>query len=281
MTERLSDTHDHRRLAGRALALLAAGALLLAACGGSDDSDNSTDTGEESAAEVEEFGYEGDIGPEFWGELDPEWEVCATGNEQSPIDLGPAESAELDAVTITYVPVTASVADVGATIKATFSPGSSILVDGITFNLLQVHFHAPSEHVVDGAAADAEFHFVHEAADGALAVIGILVDDGEANDVYAPLIDAIGATPKPGQGDPVEVDIDVAALMGDVGATYRYDGSLTTPPCSEGVRWIVRGERITLSSAQIDILTERYEGNARPAQDLGERDLLSDLPTGG
>lgn len=258
----------------RAVALVAVGALAFGACGGDDEPDT-------EAPEVEEFGYEGDIGPEFWGELDPEWALCSTGDEQSPIDLGPADSATLTPITVAYVPVTASVADVGATIKATFSPGASITLDDTRYELLQVHFHAPSEHIIDGEAAVAEFHFVHQSADGALAVIGILVDSGEANEVYAPLVDAIGATPTPGGGDPVEVDVDVAALMGEIGDTYRYDGSLTTPPCSQGVQWIVRSERIALSPAQIDILTERYEGNARPAQDLGDRDLVTDLPTGG
>jgi carbonic anhydrase len=279
-----------RRVGARTAVAVLIGALLLGACGGDDTGPASTEpvTSEPATTEpasgggeVEAFGYEGELGPDNWGTLDEEWELCATGEEQSPIDLGPASSAELAGITVSYLPVAATVTDVGATIRADFAPGSSITVDDTTYELLQVHFHAPSEHIVNGTSADAEFHFVHKSAEGNLAVIGVLVVAGAPNDVYAPLVDAIGATPAPGAGDPIELDVDVPALMGDIGLTFRYDGSLTTPPCSEGVRWIVRAESIELSPEQIGLLTDKYEGNARPVQELGERDLLTDLPANG
>jgi carbonic anhydrase len=258
------------------------GLLVLSSCGGGDGGSTATDAPvSEAAGEVEAFGYEGEIGPNRWAELDPEWELCATGNEQSPIDLGVAVEAMLSGIEVSYATSTATITDIGATIRADFSPGSSITVDGVRYDLAQVHYHAPSEHILNNVAADAEFHFVHKSADGELAVIGVLVFTGETNSVYAPLVDGISATPAVGMGDPVEIEIDVSALMGELGATFRYDGSLTTPPCSEGVEWIVRSETIELSAAQVASLTARYEGNARPVQGLGERQLLTDALNAG
>ena len=240
--------------------------LALAACGSTA-----------APSERPEFGYAGEVGPERWGDLAADWRTCATGTRQSPLDLaGPEEGAVADPV-FRYVAGDGSVMDSGHTITIAVAPGSSLVLDGTTFALEQLHFHSPGEHGFDGVPAAVEWHFVHRSPGGSLAVVAVLLDDGRESAAWAPVVAAIGAAPPDGR--PAQVrGLDPATLLPAGRGSVRYEGSLTTPPCTEGVRWIVLTERLQLSAEQLAAHRDRYVGNARPIQDRGGRPVRQDEP---
>ena len=200
-------------------------------------------------------------------------ETCATGEQQSPVDLAGAESEDLADVEFDYSAADASVLDNGHTVQTTFEDAGSIELDGETYELRQFHFHSPSEHQVDGVPYAAEMHLVHESDDGRLAVVGVLVQDGMDNPVVDTVLDAV---PEEGADARDLGVLDPAALLPDERATFRYDGSLTTPPCSEGVAWSVLVEPVTWSTAQLAAFAERHPDSHRPVQPVGDRVLVLD-----
>ncbi len=219
------------------------------------------------------WSYAGADGPEHWGTLSPDFAACAAGRMQSPIDLTGAVNATPPALTFAYKPSPLTIVNNGHTIQVDYAPGSTLSVDGEAFELLQFHFHAPSEHSVDGARAPMEVHLVHKSAAGTLAVIGVLMDAGAANAVLAPVWEHMPH--EPGRADVADATIDAAALLPpDTERYFRYKGSLTTPPCSEGVRWFVMTERISLVEASIAAFEDTAGPNARPIQALNERLLI-------
>lgn len=240
------------RLLG-ALVLLGA----LAACGG-DDAEP------EEHAEAAHWTYDD---PDAWGE------ECATGDRQSPIDLVRGAEEDLADIDFDYDADHVTVANNGHTIMASYPPGRSIAVDGETYELLQFHLHAPSEHTVDGVPAAAELHLVHQADDETLAVVAVLIEEGAAEPDVASMMEQVPAV----EGEEVDPGaVDPLALLPDTRRTWRYDGSLTTPPCSEGVKWMVMAEPVTWSADQITAFTELYDGSARPVQPLNDREPVLD-----
>ena len=220
--------------------------------------------------------YEGDAGPAAWGSLDEAYALCATGAEQSPIDLANAEAFDLVNVQTDYHTSALTILNNGHTIQANYDAGSSIVVNQSTYALAQFHFHTPSEHSIDGEQFPMEAHFVHRSADGALAVIGVMLIEGEAdNAAFAPVFDAMPAE----AGEPIAVEnvtLDVNAMLPTDPRFYTYRGSLTTPPCSEGVRWIVMTTPVEVSAAQLAAFQALFAHNARPVQPVLERGLLID-----
>lgn len=254
------------RLARASSVFLVAG-LLLAGCTSSPDGDQNESASSDDTLgvyEKAEWSYSGDTGPEQWGTLSPAYAAC-DGSQQSPIDLTTPSEADGPAFGEAYSASTAEVIDTGHGIQVNTS-GGTLTVDGTTYELLQFHVHTPSEHTVDGSSYPAEVHLVHKAPDGTLAVIGVFVEEGAENDGLNPWVQA-----EPDDGSALEYD--VSALLPDAPTYYTYDGSLTTPPCSEVVRWIVMDETIEASPAQLDRLRDRHDGNARPVQPLGDRTL--------
>lgn len=216
------------------------------------------------------WGYHGEDGPDRWGELSDEYATCASGSEQSPIDLGSATPDQLVELTIDYRPGAVSIADNGHTVQADVvgaaAGDNSITVDGIRYELLQMHYHTPSEHTVDGLFAPAEMHFVHRSSAGDLAVVGVMAIRGDAtNTPWVPYTDAMRAD------GAVEVDLDWPALLPTDTTTVRYPGSLTTPPCSQGVRWMVMRTPVQLSPDQLAALAAVHGDNSRPTQPLNNR----------
>lgn len=214
--------------------------------------------------------------PEWTYENVDAWgETCATGDEQSPIDLVEAQDADLPDPELDYRPATATVADTGHSVQVAFADGGTMALDGETYTLRQFHMHTPSEHHVDGSSYAAELHLVHENADGELAVLGVLVDEGEPDPLLGDVLEALPA----GEAGPVELDepVDVDELLPDDLTTYRYDGSLTTPPCTEGVSWLVLTTPVTWSAEQIDDLAGRHPDSHRPVQPHGDRTLTVDI----
>lgn len=245
--------------------LLFAGlSLLLVACGPS----------ESHAEEPPHWAYEGEAGPEHWGELGEDYALCANGAQQSPIDLDSASEQDLANITFSYVPSAVTILNNGHTIQVNYDAGSSISVDGHEYSLVQFHFHAPSEHLLDGKQYPAELHLVHRDEDGALAVVGVLLDSGVENLA----LDPVWANLPKEEVEAITTDdtVDANSFLPTDQTTYRYSGSLTTPPCSEGVSWFVFATPVQLSPAQLDQFLAIYDGNARPPQELGDRTLVED-----
>ncbi len=208
-----------------------------------------------------------------WGTLADAYIECAEGTEQSPIDL----SSEWDKVESTtelgYSAVPVTVVDNGHTIQVNANGGGSVSQQQHEYDLEQFHFHAPSEHTIDGKHHAAEVHLVHVDADGKLAVVGVMIDEGAALKGFDPVLDAIGEpTVEVGAGS-----FDPSMLLPETLDFFHYRGSLTTPPCTEGVAWRVMAEPITMSAAQLDELQSHFaEENNRPVQPRNGRDAHID-----
>jgi carbonic anhydrase len=264
-------------LAWTAIVVLVLG--VLAGCGGDGDQEQQAQEeqaqGEQQTADQPPaFAYSGERGPENWGSLDPAYAQCSEGRRQSPVDLTGGETADLPAIDFAYRPAELEVENNGHSLEAEYPPGSSMAIDGTEYQLKQFHFHAPSEHRLGGRALPLEFHLVHEADDGRIAVLGVLVRQGRENPAFALLAPA---TPEEeGESVPVEGEVNARDVLPEGAASgprWSYSGSLTTPPCTEGVRWEVLTDPIEMSAAQIESYTTAYESNNRPLQPLNDRRL--------
>ena len=232
--------------------------LLLAACGG---------VSTEPQPPGAEWRYSGDEGPSYWATLDPAYAACAAGHSQSPVDLAGAQHAPASVLTLAYRRAAFRVTDNGHTIEAeSGGAAGSILLGDTSYELVQFHFHAPSEHTFAGRHFPMELHLVHRSADGRLAVIAVLIRERGRSAALAPLFDNV-----PARGSEAEIELDPADLLPASPASYRYVGSLTTPPCSEGVRWIVMRDPIELSPDQLLAFKHRYFGINRREQPLNGR----------
>ena len=259
--------------------------LLIASCSRTETSSENHD--DEHAVH---WGYEADNGPDVWSSMKSEWALCAKGREQSPIDITNATEIDLPAVGI-RLPSEQEVEvlnqagvihelDNGHTIQINAKTSEKLTVGDKSYALLQFHFHAPSEHTVDGERFPMEMHFVHQADDGALAVVGVLINEGAENPGITPLWAHLPESP--GAETTIEVPAGFAEFIFPEAGNgfYHYDGSLTTPPCSEGVKWYVRKTPTQLSKDQIAAFTSVYDHNNRPLQALGNRALyLDENPT--
>ena len=218
------------------------------------------------------WGYEGEAGPDRWATLSPEYGACS-GRNQSPINLTGMVKAELKPLRFAYNEDGYEVINNGHTIQVNFKAGSSISVDGTEFGLKQFHFHSPSEHRIDGRSYPLEAHLVHSDAEGNLAVISVVFVEGRAN----PVVGAAWERMPKAAGDrkPLSAKVAAAGLLPEKRDYYRYNGSLTTPPCTEGVRWLIMKEPMTVSKQQI----EEFRGtlgfdNNRPLQPANARMIL-------
>jgi carbonic anhydrase len=241
--------------------------LVLAACGAQAE--------EPHPAASAHWTYEGEDGPEHWGELDEDYAVCGTGRRQSPVDVSVPSEQDLTNIVFHYQPSEVNILNNGHTAQVNYDTGSYIELDGVRYDVAQFHYHAPSEHAVDGKLFAAELHIVHKNADGGLAVVGILLDEGAQNNAYQPFIDNLPV--KESEVHDAGVTVNAADLLPAVQTTFRYSGSLTTPPCSEGVNWLLMTTPVELSSDQIHALASIFEeGNNRPIQPLNDRPLAED-----
>ena len=219
------------------------------------------------------WGYVGSGAPENWGQRSSAYRVCKTGLQQSPIDLHNAIGANLENIKIDYQPVPLSILNDGYTIQVNTAGENTIKLDGEVFELLQFHFHYPSEHTLDGKPYPMEVHFVHANTKGELAVLGVFFKEGTENAALAPVWQAIPAQ-KTEPKEIADVMVDIAELLPSDHNMYRYFGSLTTPPCSEIVKWVVFQKPITISTAQIAQFKKILPPSARPVQPLERRFVL-------
>ncbi len=243
------------------------GSLALAGCASHEE--------EKHEDEAHAWAYEGESGPTHWGALNAEWAVCSEGTEQSPINLTSAVVFEIDDPVFSYQDAPLSLINNGHTVQANFAAGSSITVEGIDYQLLQFHFHSQSEHSVDGVLLPMELHLVHQSSDGTLAVVGLLIEEGAFNPSFDSILTSLPAT-EGATNDPAGVTINALSLLPEQRTTYRYAGSLTTPPCSQGVAWMVMTSKIQLSAEQIAQYTTLFHGTNRPIQPLNSRVLVQD-----
>lgn len=224
------------------------------------------------AAQAQHWGYDGHEGPDHWGDLAPGWSQCAAGQQQSPIDLTAASGLGLEAMAIDWPEtISGTVVDNGHTVQVNVEPGARLSIAGHDYALVQFHFHAASEHTVNGRHAPMEVHFVHADAEGGLAVIGVLVEAG------APLaslgsIWAVG--PQAGGQSGVAASIHLGEFLPADRSAWRYAGSLTTPPCSETVTWTVFRHPVTASAGQIAWFEERHPNSFRPVMPRHRRHVL-------
>lgn len=218
------------------------------------------------------WSYEGPGGPQDWGTLSGDFKACAVGAQQSPVDLSAPVDATRSPLKFSWPKQAFSVVNNGHTIQANVSEkGGSLTLDGRPFELKQFHFHAPSEHALNGDRTAMEAHFVHAHPDGGLAVVGVFLKAGRRNADFAALM---AAAPKAQGAANAPVTLTLAGLLPRDRARYRYEGSLTTPPCSEVVDWNVFVAPVEVAQADIDAFRALFPMNARPLQAVNRRFLL-------
>jgi carbonic anhydrase len=216
--------------------------------------------------------YEGGSGPEHWGELSPDFIQCEVGLNQSPIDIIDTIEAELPPIVLDYTSNTIELINNGHTAQVNVEPGNFLRVEGEEFELLQFHVHVPSEHRVNGELSMLEVHYVHRNAKGQLAVIAALHKEGEDDSKLAPYIDVIPS--EVGASVPLVVSLSEFSIVTWDKDYYRYNGSLTTPPCSEGVRWYVLKVQRPISRERRDIFNRLIGDDARGPQQINARLVL-------
>lgn len=219
------------------------------------------------------WGYVGDRGPQHWGELSPDYRVCGVGRQQSPIDLRDAVIAAVSPLGIDYRAVPLRLTNTGRTIQVNLEPGNTLTLDDTTYALKQAHFHHPSEHTLDGVAFPMEVHLVHLSEAGEIAVLGVFLQAGAEHPALTPVWAAMPSRSGEMVARP-DILINAIALLPQNSATFRYGGSLTTPPCSERVNWIIFQTPMDASPAQIDQFAALFANNARPVQPSRPRIML-------
>lgn len=215
------------------------------------------------------WAYDGAGAPDNWSKLDPKNKVCAIGERQSPIDIKDGIKVDLEPIKFKYQPSTFRIVDNGHTVQVEVGEGS-ISLTGKTYELVQFHFHRPSEEKVNGQRFDMVAHLVHKSDDGQLAVVAVLLERGTEN----PFIQTLWNNMPLEKNMPVApptTTVDLNTLLPATRSYYTYMGSLTTPPCSEGVLWLVMKQPVQVSQDQINIFSRLYKNNARPIQPAGGR----------
>ncbi|MFA3779572.1 carbonic anhydrase [Yersinia sp. 1652 StPb PI] len=225
------------------------------------------------AAEHAHWGYEGQEDPAHWGKLSPDFSLCETGKNQSPVNIHGALKTHHSQLELAFQPGKQQIVNNGHTIQVNVSTGNTLKLDGDTFTLQQFHFHTPSENEIDGKQFPLEAHFVYKDKDGALAVLALMFQQGDANPQLAQAwqqmptaIDQMAILNKP---------LDIKALLPKKFDFYRFSGSLTTPPCSEGVSWMVLEQPASASAEQINqFRSVVHHTNNRPVQPLNGRVII-------
>lgn len=238
--------------------------------------DTKEETSTSHANEAPHWSYAGSEGPEFWGDLSTNFSTCSTGNNQSPIDIsGSLLDANLPPIPFNYNMLTPStIVNNGHTVQVNMWSGGEITVDDIKFKLKQFHFHTPSENKINGQSFPLEAHFVHLSDNNKIAVVAIVFAPGADDPTLKNLWDNLPMN----AGDSAKLDshsLKPLEFDDKLVNYYRFNGSLTTPPCTEGVRWIVMKQPFHVSRDQVEKLQEALkQANNRPVQPLNARLII-------
>jgi len=219
------------------------------------------------------WAYEGKDDPKHWGSLDPSFASCKIGHNQSPINITHPKLADLPELKFDYNAVPLSIINNGHTVMINYAAGSTLGVGDKVYTLKQFHFHHPSEEHIDGKGFDTVAHLVHADVDGHIAVLAILFKAGAAT----PLLDTLWKNIPPEKDKTVEVSsvsVNVKDLLPSQNGYYTYSGSLTTPPCTEGVTWYILKSTSSLSAEQLAAIAKLYPHDNRPTQNLNHREVL-------
>ena len=219
------------------------------------------------------WSYEGKQGPKAWGNLDSSYAACSFGHTQSPINIKNAKKADLPALNFRYHAVALNIIDNGHTIQVNYAAGSTLTVGEKVYTLRQFHFHHPSEEHVNGKGFPLVAHLVHADIEGHLAVVAVLFELGNANSLIDTLWKNIPSQKEKPQDIP-SVSIQADDLLPHEHGYFTYAGSLTTPPCSEGVSWYVLNSHATISPQQVAAFAKIYPKNARPIQATNGREIM-------
>lgn len=210
------------------------------------------------------WGYSGEGAPQHWHKINPRFNLCGSGQRQSPIDIRDGIKVDLEPIFFNYNPTPFSIIDNGHSIEAIVGSGN-IRITGKTYELFNIHFHRPSEEMINGKRFDMSAHLVHKSDDGHLAVVAVMLEKGNENPLIQTLWNNLPLEKK-ALVSPSGASIDLAAFLPAGRSYFTYMGSLTTPPCTEGVLWLVLKQPVQVSPAQIDIFSRFYIHNARPLQ---------------
>ncbi len=223
-----------------------------------------------AASPAPHWEYRGPHGAAHWADIDPKFETCAKGQVQSPIDIRDPQAASLPSLEFSYGRVHPSIVNNGHTVQVNVPPGQTLRVGDHSYELVQFHFHTPSEEHVAGKASAMVAHFVHRDAEGRFAVVAALIEPGKPNTGFETVLSHLPR--QAGETLTVEgLELDLAALLPAQRRYYDYEGSLTTPPCSEQVHWMVLTQPVHVSREAIHQFRQLYPANARPVQPLNGR----------
>ena len=212
-----------------------------------------------------DWSYEGKTGPLNWGKLDPAYKACSQGKEQSPIDIHGAHlDKKLQPIEFHYISGAMTLTNTGHTVQVTPPPGSYIVVGGTRYDLVQFHFHHPGEESVKGKLPDLSLHLVHKSADGKMAVVAVRLNEGNANALLAALWEHLPKTA--GNTDKLTESMNPGGLLPTDRGYWTYEGSLTAPPCTEGVQWFVMQQEVGISRTQLRTFAALYKVNSRLEQ---------------
>ena len=217
------------------------------------------------------WSYEGDTGPHAWARLAPEFAKCSSGERQSPIDIRDGMKVDLDPVVFEYRPSSFKVIDNGHTIQANVNGWNSIRVMGRRFRLVQFHFHTPSEETIDGRQFEMVIHLVHKDGEGRLAVVAILVENGARQPAIQAVLNNLPL--EKGEEVAAATNLDLVQMLPENRRYFTYMGSLTTPPCTEDVLWIVMKQPVQATTDQLSLFARMYPMNARPIQSASGRTI--------
>lgn len=218
------------------------------------------------------WSYQGKRGPLSWGKLSPDYRACSDGREQSPIDIrGAHRNRALQPIAFHYLAGGVTLKNTGYTIEVQVHPGSYIIAGGTRYNLESYSFHHPGEHAVNGRLTDMDVQLIHKSNEGKLAIVAVrLVENRDApNATLAGLWEHLPETPLETTTDTDM--INPGGLLPGNRGYWTYMGSLTTPPCTEGVRWFVMEQPVTVSTDQLQEFTNLFSLNSRPLQDTHDR----------
>lgn len=241
--------------------------------GCSGDHHNEHNDGHTKKAHHAHWGYEGKGGPYTWGDLDPAYHMCGVGKMQTPINIIATKNIDLEPLILNYHASSKNLVNNGHSVQVNINEGSSLVIDGKEFDLKQFHFHTPSENNLYGESFPLEAHFVHVSDSGDIAVIGVMFQFGEENEILAKIWSKFPHVEN--QNVPIEIDArDILRIMPKDKDYYKFMGSLTTPPCTEGVHWIVYKNPVTISKEQVRKFFHLYgHPNNRPIQRSNDRTI--------